>query len=274
LEEEIKMSKILKRPMFRKGGFINEGIVSMAQPRKNYQGGTEYEDIIKMFPEKEESIREGAARSKLMSAFAGSGRSQGDRVSDLLIQGGLNLMSARPRGNIFSTAAESFKEPTSQFLKEKQAEDAFQRQIRLGGITGAISQKDILAQLEAKAKKQATSRLPGDPREARLRIIQEDAKFFQNNRGMVPGVAKTIAAFEFDVKNGNISGLSGEQIDSSKPFIRSGDIDKSGKLSKNAELDYYDAGKIYVEPSSGIIFRFDGPEQGFKAVARTEVYKN
>jgi hypothetical protein len=30
------MSKILKRPMFRKGGPTNEGIVSMAQPRKKY----------------------------------------------------------------------------------------------------------------------------------------------------------------------------------------------------------------------------------------------
>jgi hypothetical protein len=159
------MSKILKRPMFRKGGSINEGIVSMAQPRKNYQGGTEYEDIIKMFPEKEKSIREGAARAKLMSAFAGSGRSQGDRVSDLLIQGGLNLMSARPRGNIFATAAESFKEPTSQFLKEKQAENAFQRQVNLGGITGAISAEDAerLAQIKAQ-REYAKDKLLSDER--------------------------------------------------------------------------------------------------------------
>jgi hypothetical protein len=267
------MSKILKRPMFRKGGSINEGIVSMAQPRKNYQGGTEYEDIIKMFPEKEESIREGAARSKLMSAFAGSGRSQGDRVSDLLIQGGLNLMSARPRGNIFSTAAESFKEPTSQFLKEKQAEDAFQRQIRLGGITSAISQKDTLAQIEAKARKQATSRLPGDPREARLRAIGEASKFYQSNFSMKPSIAENIAAFTFDVKNGIIDGVSEEQIDNNKPYISIGDIDKDGKLSKDASPDAYDAGKVYVDPSSGIIFRFDGPEQGFKAVSRVKVYR-
>jgi hypothetical protein len=33
------MSKILKRPMFRKGGPTNEGIVSMAQPRKKYAVG-------------------------------------------------------------------------------------------------------------------------------------------------------------------------------------------------------------------------------------------
>ena len=30
------MSRILKRPMFRIGGSTNEGIVSMAQPRRQY----------------------------------------------------------------------------------------------------------------------------------------------------------------------------------------------------------------------------------------------
>jgi hypothetical protein len=63
----------------------------------------------------------------LTSAFAGQGRTKSDRLGDLLISGGLNLMSARPRGNIFATAAESFKEPTAQLLKEKQAEDSIQK---------------------------------------------------------------------------------------------------------------------------------------------------
>jgi hypothetical protein len=36
------MSRILKRPMFRIGGSANEGIVSMAQPRKNYEDGSDY----------------------------------------------------------------------------------------------------------------------------------------------------------------------------------------------------------------------------------------
>jgi hypothetical protein len=34
------MSRILKRPMFRIGGSANEGIMSMAAPRKNYQEGS------------------------------------------------------------------------------------------------------------------------------------------------------------------------------------------------------------------------------------------
>jgi hypothetical protein len=43
------MSKILKRPMFRKGGAANEGIMSMAQPRKNYREGTNIYERLKKF---------------------------------------------------------------------------------------------------------------------------------------------------------------------------------------------------------------------------------
>ena len=120
------MSRILKRPMFRIGGSTNEGIVSMAQPRKNYQEGSDYQKRI-------EELR------PLFQAAAGQGRSREDRLSDLLISGGLNLMSARPSGNIFSTAASAFKEPTSQYLKASEAEDAFQRQINLAAATQGIS---------------------------------------------------------------------------------------------------------------------------------------
>ena len=66
------MSRILKRPMFRIGGSTNDGIVSMAQPRKNYQEGSDYQKRI-------DELR------PLFQAAAGQGRSQNDRLSDLLI---------------------------------------------------------------------------------------------------------------------------------------------------------------------------------------------
>ena len=134
------MSRILKRPMFRIGGSTNDGIVSMAQPRKNYQEGSDYQKRI-------DELR------PLFQAAAGQGRSRDDRLSDLLISGGLNLMSARPSGNIFSTAASAFKEPTSQYLKAKETEDAFQRQINLAAATQGIPsvEAERLARLKIKA---------------------------------------------------------------------------------------------------------------------------
>jgi hypothetical protein len=135
------MSKILKRPMFRKGGPTNEGVVSLAQPRRNYSLGSP-EQLIKQYPAYESVIKDASAREALTSAFAGQDRTKSDRLGDLLISGGLNLMSARPRGNIFATAAESFKEPTAQLLKEKQAEDRFKRQIKLQAVTGALQSQN------------------------------------------------------------------------------------------------------------------------------------
>jgi len=126
--------------MFRIGGSANDGIMSMAAPRKNYQEGSDYQKRI-------EELR------PLFQAAAGQGRSREDRLSDLLISGGLNLMSARPSGNIFSTAASAFKEPTSQYLKASEAEDAFQRQINLAAATQGISsvEAERLARLKIKS---------------------------------------------------------------------------------------------------------------------------
>ena len=40
------MSITLKRPMFRKGGQAEEGIMELAAPRRNYVKGTTLQDII------------------------------------------------------------------------------------------------------------------------------------------------------------------------------------------------------------------------------------
>jgi len=136
------MSKILKRPMFRIGGSANkEGIVSMAVPRGQY-ANSNYEQLMSQYPQSKELLSDAESKAAFMSAFAGSGRSRDDRLSDLLISGGLNLMSARPSGNIFSTAASAFKEPTSQYLKGSEAEDSFQRQLRLAGLTSAMTSQE------------------------------------------------------------------------------------------------------------------------------------
>ena len=166
------MSKILKRPMFRIGGFTNDGIMSMAAPRKQYATGSE--DIEKRFQRNRDLLR----------SAVGEGRSQDDRLSELLISGGLNLLSARPSGNIFSTAASAFKEPTSQYLKSSQEERNFGRQLDLGAATSAITSADAeaLARLKLKAEnEEAIIKLKGDE----LKAI-----------GSPPGLARVMTDYE------------------------------------------------------------------------------
>ena len=141
------MSRILKRPMFRIGGSTNEGIVSMAQPRRQY-ADSNYEDLITKFPKSRELIEDAQARAALMSAFAGSGRSQDERLSNLLIRGGLKTMSETPRGGIFATVSKAFEQPVDEYLKSGETEDSFQRQLRLAGLTSAMTSLENKAKLD------------------------------------------------------------------------------------------------------------------------------
>jgi hypothetical protein len=139
------MSRILKRPMFRIGGSANDGIMSMAAPRKNYQDGNEN-------PTSENNLME---RVSTLSRFAGEGRSEKNRLLDLLLEGSLNLAGGAGAGkNIGQALALSFKEPAKSYAKGKQSEEDFQRQLRLAAVTGAMSLSDQmqLAKLKLSAE--------------------------------------------------------------------------------------------------------------------------
>ena len=127
------MSKVFKRPMFRKGGEVGGGITSGL--RSNFEVG-------------------GSARERLMKVYEDYPVQSVDPLSQFLIQGGLNLMSATPRGGTLATAAEAFKEPTSQLFTGLGARDKARRDIAVSGemldIEGDIK-KDI-ASIKAQAE--------------------------------------------------------------------------------------------------------------------------
>jgi len=135
------MSRILKRPMFRIGGKANEeGIISMAAPRKNYQaGGYDMEAIEKV----KRAYREAA----------GSGPDKRDSLNDLLISGGLNLLSGKGAGKgTLGAVAEAYKEPYAAFAKSTAGEDAFKRQLDIAAVTQGITSQDAerLARIKVK----------------------------------------------------------------------------------------------------------------------------
>jgi hypothetical protein len=134
------MSRILKRPMFRIGGSANDGIMSMAAPRKNYQQGSEYRQ----------------KRDELLPLYQeayGTGPDVKSDLGDLLISGGLNLLSGKGAGKgTLGALAESYKDPYQTFAKARAGEEAAQRQLRLAATTGAISAVDAKRLAEAKAR--------------------------------------------------------------------------------------------------------------------------
>src|SRR5210317_944126 len=134
------MSRIFKRPMFRKGGSTNgmTGIMTGIVDRENHAisdpdgvGG---------------QTNPVTAKERLLSSFDKYPDKSIDPLSQFLISGGLNLMSATPRGGTLATAAEAFKQPTGQLFQNIGAKEKERRKIALEGeildIEGDIK-KDV-----------------------------------------------------------------------------------------------------------------------------------
>ena len=114
------MSKILKRPMFRKGGQVMNGVMSLASGgRAKYQEGDRVtmQDLIKDDP---------FLKDVYETAQAGYGRDvqqeRSDVLANLLIRGGLGLVSGEGAGKgTLGAIATAFKKPTEQALGEMAA---------------------------------------------------------------------------------------------------------------------------------------------------------
>ena len=155
------MNRVLRRPMFKMGGSTGTGITSgLDKPRQNYQkAGVVKEDYYPtdFFPPLgtreikqetpnvsmiEDSITPG---QQLLKAF--ENRNTRPDLSKFLINFGLNLASATPRGNIFATAAEAAKQPAGALFQQQAAEKAFGRELDL-----AATKMDINERLKREAE--------------------------------------------------------------------------------------------------------------------------
>jgi hypothetical protein len=169
------MSKVFKRPMFRKGGDVGGGIMSGI--RNNYEIG-------------------GTARERLEKVYEEFPVQTVDPLSQFLIQGGLNLMSATPRGGTLATAAEAFKEPTSQLFTGLGARDKARREIALAGEQLDIEseQAEKLARIKNQMKDMFAAQTPEE---------QFEVLFKGYSDSSIPAIksgARNLAAFEVQAK--------------------------------------------------------------------------
>ena len=140
------------------GGSTGTGITSgLDKPRKQFSDGTNNPLLqypTDYFPElgvkkqettpsitidKPQETTSMLPSEQLMKAFAD--RDTKPDLSQFLINFGLNLASATPRGNILATAAEAAKAPTDTLFKQIGAEKAFDRQLALSGAEMDINQR-------------------------------------------------------------------------------------------------------------------------------------
>ena len=141
------MKRILKRPMFKMGGDV-ENVGIMNNMRQRYESGTGSAgvQIPNMKPGSTEitmdySKPQGlpidsrlAQRMQLINQLA-----PGPNLNNFLIDFGLNLASAPPRGNILSTAAGAAREPFGRFMDSAQRS----QQTKAALALEALDDKDL-----------------------------------------------------------------------------------------------------------------------------------
>jgi len=125
------MKRILKRPMFRMGGDV-ENVGIMDGMRARYKEGptnqgVQIEDIDSTYKEGDFNVSptNQSAMPTMDSRFQRrldliNKLSPGPNLNQFLIDFGLNLASGVPRGNILSTAATAAREPFSRFMEGQQ----------------------------------------------------------------------------------------------------------------------------------------------------------
>ena len=164
------MNRVLRRPMFKMGGSAGTGITSgLDKPRQNYQeAGSVGNNPLTQYPTDffpplgTREIKQDTpsitmdddkltAGQELLKAF--KDRNTKPDLSQFLINFGLNLASATPRGNIFATAAEAAKKPADTLFQEKAAEKAFDKELTL-----AATKMDINERLKKEAEERAFKR--------------------------------------------------------------------------------------------------------------------
>ena len=132
------MSKILKRPMFRRGGEVDGGIMTGIQTRSNNQNA----GLAGRF----ESYRD------LLQSVAPTTTGV-DPVAKFLISGGLRGLSQTGGGGTLANLAKAFEAPTQQLFTDIEARGKPQQALNLTAAELAIKGQQAIEQEQAKARK-------------------------------------------------------------------------------------------------------------------------
>ena len=147
-------SRVLKRPMFRMGGDVeNVGIMDGMRQRYS-EAGPVGKQIEGMKPGSTEITMDyrnqpdltGNDRLKKRLGLISS-LIPGPNLNQFLIDFGLNLASGVPRGNIISTAAASAREPFGRFMQQQQQTGATKAALALEALDD-----DDMAEVEKQAE--------------------------------------------------------------------------------------------------------------------------
>jgi len=137
------MSRTLKRPMFRKGGEVMEGIMTGIKPRESFAEKGITNDML-------DRVR---SRVNLIDAVAGAGASPlADPLTQFLLQTGQNLIAGESAGGTkLQEIVGAAQQPLEAAIKTQQQKDASRRKLA-ATMLSKMGGTDI-AKLQRQAKR-------------------------------------------------------------------------------------------------------------------------
>lgn len=135
------MSRILTRPMFRKGGSVNGIMTGVDTPKRGFVDGPggyagDEDKILGQY------LKEADLAKKLTDRIYPQ---QETDINPFLINFGLDLMSRSPQGGFLSTAAAAAQAPTQQLYKDIATQKAGRRDLETGLFGTLVKARTDLA---------------------------------------------------------------------------------------------------------------------------------
>tara|TARA_Y100001937_G_scaffold13831_1_gene18389 strand:- start:4494 stop:5438 length:945 start_codon:yes stop_codon:yes gene_type:complete len=298
-QEQINMSNVFRRPMFRKGGSAGEGITSGLAPRQGY--ATNEDNLVKQ----NDISKMGQINRdlRLLDALAPKPVvPPSTAMNDFLINFGLDLASRSPTGNIFQTAATAAKDPFKQFQQQKQTEMVMDANIASDqratvlGLMKNLSEDDknkLFQEASFMFEKGATNPFTNKPFEdvneaydvlIRKNLMSKeslktdeaqfnetlDMLFAQNLKDVnFKGnnlAARTLAEHEAKVIHGKYPQALADQFDSQTTYIDSVYVDENMKLNNIGKNVGYRPNKIYFNIADGAFYKLQEDGETFMIV--------
>ena len=251
------MKRILKRPMFKMGGDV-ENVGIMDGMRNRYQDPTNAPVG---------SMRDQRLQSKLQLINALSPR---PNLNQFLIDFGLNLASGPPRGNILSTAAAAARDPFQRFMGAQQAADKTKATLALGALTdddrtAAEKTAELMSKTEG-------NEFFGKYNEALNFVLKKAAQDASPFRKKVDPEVTAIETAKNEYRMGDVAAKA------AAPYIQN--ITKIDNTLKKQDIfidernpfkfkgrKKYENGAAYIEAGSGRLLRYDKGQNTFTDIS-------